>query len=438
MRKRRRLNEKCQSSTWQFTDEEASKYACYKLFNLKIVQCEKCHHYSRHPNASEDLNMNLVPNYVSICLKKQDGCKHKCIHMQIKYANLLLINCKELRHIHSHNALSIMEVKDDPANILTCLLKNCSKECDHMVSAECIKRCQRDHCKTFHQISKLGKGSFGSVWKVRTPPNQSFYKDHPFVAMKRISDDPDADTNEEIEILIKLQHKNIVKYLTSYTDDSTNDLCIIMEYCGNANLEDFIKRKLKLISESTEKFACIAIKLLASALDYIHEQGIIHRDIKPANILCDLDKQTGKVDFKLADFGLAKVMEKSKSGRRYAESYCGTEIYMSPEVLKGQMYGTPTDIWSLGAVIYFICNGGKDLFANEKDVMKWRGGVGKSILEEKMYSIYLQKIVTDMLSPEEDIRPTANQLWQKSKNLLDILMDSQPKPKSRLGAAKGH
>ena len=249
---------------------------------------------------------------------------------------------------------------------------------------------------------------------MRTPPNKSFFKEHPFVAMKRITDDPNPDTNKEVEILMKLQHKNIVKYFNAFMDDSTNDLFIIMEYCDR-NLEDGIK---EMGINTDERNVGMTICQLASALSHVHQKGIIHRDIKPANILCkNTEKDT--IILKLADFGLAKVMNKTPSGRNYAGTYCGTPIYMSPEVLKEKRYGTPTDIWSFGAVISFVCNGGKDLFTNEKDVLKWRGG--KSTLDEKEYSIYLQKIVTNMLSPEEDSRLKAYEIWKKTTNLIDVL-----------------
>ena len=129
------------TNAYKLSNEEASKYMRYKLSNFKIVECDECHHYARHPDAPDSLDIELVPKDVSVCLKKQDGCKHKCTHMSKKLANLQIISCLELRHIHSQKALNMEEVKDDNA-ILNCLLKNCSssKSCANMVSAEDIKR----------------------------------------------------------------------------------------------------------------------------------------------------------------------------------------------------------------------------------------------------------------------------------------------------------
>ena len=72
-------------------------------------------------------------------------------------------------------------------------------------------------------------------------------------------------------MMMKIQHKNIVKYLTSFSDDSTNTVCIIMEYCGNLNLRDIFQRKEFLKSLTNEKNVCLLIRNLASALHF-HQQ----------------------------------------------------------------------------------------------------------------------------------------------------------------------
>ena len=128
----------------------------------------------------------------------------------------------------------------------------------------------------------MGEGGFGSVWKMRTPPKETFFNTHRFVAMKRVVD-PDERSYTEVEMLKKLNHPNIVKYLTSYTNES-NDLCIIMEYCKIGDLKDLIESRWPQIA--TEKNIIAIIANIVDALNYIHQQGIIHRDIKPNNILC--------------------------------------------------------------------------------------------------------------------------------------------------------
>ena len=75
---------------------------------------------------------------------------------------------------------------------------------------------------------------------------------------------------------------------------------------------------------------------LANAVQYLHTQRppIIHRDLKPDNILGKRDPKKGFIHWKIADFGIARVLSKNALGEYYASSVCGTPIYMAPEVLK--------------------------------------------------------------------------------------------------------
>jgi serine/threonine protein kinase len=85
---------------------------------------------------------------------------------------------------------------------------------------------------------------------------------------------------------------------------------------------------------------------LASAVKYLHEQGIIHRDIKLENIFITED---GKV--KLGDLGMSKVLGKEDE---LISTRVGTPVYFAPEVIQNQLYSFPVDIWSLGCVFYHL------------------------------------------------------------------------------------
>ena len=144
------------------------------------------------------------------------------------------------------------------------------------------------------------------------------------------------------------------------------------------------------------------------ALEYIHYKGIIHRDIKPDNILCDFNGVQADcglglwTNLKLADFGIAKVMNRAHLGRQYARTQIGTPIYMSSEALKGERYGTSTDIWSLGATISYVCNQGKHLFNTQEAIKNWPGG--RSTLDRNKYCIEIRQLTADMMNPLERLR----------------------------------
>ena len=138
----------------------------------------------------------------------------------------------------------------------------------------------------------LGKGAFGKVFKAID------VKTGTTVAVKLIKivngKIPDEDRNE-IKLLKRVKHPNIVKYLD---DLITNDyLCIVTEYLESGSLQSIYK-KYGLMSE--EYYSKIMFQVL-SGLQALHEAGILHRDLKAANLLSD---SHGNV--KITDFGVSE------------------------------------------------------------------------------------------------------------------------------------
>ena len=86
---------------------------------------------------------------------------------------------------------------------------------------------------------------------------------------------------------------------------------------------------------------------MCRGLEYLRGKNIIHRDLKCANVLITKDGV-----LKIADFGLSKVLAGSK---KMANTYCGTPLYSSPEVLNFESYTFTSDIWSLGIILYHVC-----------------------------------------------------------------------------------
>lgn len=78
-----------------------------------------------------------------------------------------------------------------------------------------------------------------------------------------------------------------------------------------------------------------------------HMQGIIHRDLKANNIFLS----SGGI-LKLGDFGISKALGEQQAAR----TMVGTPYYMSPEILKGKLYDSKTDVWALGCVLYEMCS----------------------------------------------------------------------------------
>jgi calcium-dependent protein kinase len=148
---------------------------------------------------------------------------------------------------------------------------------------------------------------------------------------------------EEVQILTKLDHPNIVKYYETYIDEKY--IYLVMEYIGGGELfEKIAQQKNQVFSEP---MAAEYMKKLFGALNHMHAQGVVHRDIKPENIM--LSKED---ELKLIDFGLSKRQQ----GNKKLKTIAGTPYYMAPEVLDGQ-YDSKCDCWSLGVLLYVFMSG---------------------------------------------------------------------------------
>ena len=158
----------------------------------------------------------------------------------------------------------------------------------------------------------------------------------------KLSDNIDC-IMEEVAILNKLDHPNIVKYFETY--DDTKYIYLVMEYISGCQLFDKITQQDN--QTFGEREAASYMEKLFQAINHCHAQGVIHRDIKPENIMI-----TDSGSVRLIDFGLSKASR----GNRNLTTVAGTPYYMAPEVLEG-CYAAKADIWSLGVLMYTLVSG---------------------------------------------------------------------------------
>ncbi|OMJ74356.1 hypothetical protein SteCoe_26745 [Stentor coeruleus] len=189
----------------------------------------------------------------------------------------------------------------------------------------------------------LGKGGFGKVVKAQHVSTKAQF------AIKMIAKNPSKPNqskkalNNEVSVLKKLNHENIVSYIDSFEDSSF--LYIVTELCQEKNLYEKIKKAGKL-KENTVKEILLQI---LSAVEYLHDNKIVHRDIKLENILFVSE---GSNKIKLTDFGTAANLEKNQR----VSGCCGSIFYIAPEMLEGD-YNEKIDIWSCGILAYALSTG---------------------------------------------------------------------------------
>ena len=147
-----------------------------------------------------------------------------------------------------------------------------------------------------------------------------------------------SELESEIDILSKLQHKNIVKYYGVVR--SVQSLNIILEYCIGGSVAKILETYKNLSESVIRKYT----HQILEGLEYLHSHNIIHRDIKGANILVNRDGIC-----KLSDFGGAKIMEEEINLKKQA--FKGTPNWMAPETIKELEHTRFSDVWSIGCTV---------------------------------------------------------------------------------------
>jgi len=191
----------------------------------------------------------------------------------------------------------------------------------------------------------LGQGAFGKV-KLGT----NIFSGEK-VAIKIICHSANRQPKEiqqlerEKNILLKLNHPNIVNLNKVVEDPARNKSYMIFEYVNGGELFDYIVNHGRLSEVDARKF----MRQIISAVEYCHSLLIIHRDLKPENLLLD-----DQLNIKITDFGLSNIME---PGKRF-KTFCGSLHYASPEILRGKEYlGPGVDIWAMGIILYCLVVG---------------------------------------------------------------------------------
>ena len=210
----------------------------------------------------------------------------------------------------------------------------------------------------YRVIRLLGQGGMGTVYEVEHLELGTHY------ALKTFTFDQDNDANhalkkkflEEGKLLARLKHPNLTHVFDLGFEDETQMPYFVMDLVVYADGETYTVEDIDL-KDIEEDMVYGWFKQLASALDYIHGEGIVHRDIKPSNLLVDKD-----LNVVLTDFGISRIFGQrikgeveatktmvSKTGR--GKLVLGTEHYIAPEVAAGEDATPKADAYALGVML---------------------------------------------------------------------------------------
>ncbi|XP_073056026.1 cysteine-rich receptor-like protein kinase 15 isoform X2 [Primulina eburnea] len=231
----------------------------------------------------------------------------------------------------------------------------------------------------FSVSTELGQGGFGVIYKGKLTNGQD-------IAVKRLSLDSrqgDAEFKNEVLLVAKLQHKNLVRLL-GFSIEGKERL-LVYEFVKNRSLDKFIFDPIRhndLDWETRYKIICG----ISKGLQYLHEESrlkIIHRDLKASNVLLD-----GDMNPKIADFGMARLFDVNET-QANTNKIVGTYGYMSPEYAMHGQFSAKSDVFSFGVLILEIISGKQNRsYKNGEDVedllslvwKHWRQGTAEDII----------------------------------------------------------
>lgn len=280
-----------------------------------------------------------------------------------------------------------------------------------------------DEPGTRHQI---GKGGFGIVYRgVHVTSGAA-------VAVKKIRLSTGMH-RERVRAEIEHSrlcsgHPHVVELM--HSEITNRHGYLFFGYCKGGSVGDLVRS----LGPRPEDFARTVLVQLVNALDYIHSLGLVHRDVKPGNVFLDEPEcDHRKVHVRLGDFGLARKHTPERDpAAAMMNTFCGSPMFMAPEILSRQTYGRDVDFFGLGAVVFYVVTGAPPYKSRRLDQLIEDVKLGK--VKRPRYPDTLSASARDIIDRMLAANPN---LRIESKHIVEhpFITQIEPRPPTPAAAA---
>lgn len=195
----------------------------------------------------------------------------------------------------------------------------------------------------FNVLSVLGRGSFGTVYKVSEKATGLTYAMKVLQKEQVLGQDMLRCAMAEKSVHSLVSHPFIVGLACTF--QTQRELVFVMQHCAGGSLDKLVKSEGRL----PEDVSRLYFSEVFLAIEYLHGCKVLYRDLKCENVMLD---EWGHA--MLTDFGLSR---EHAAGAQFTEKFFGPIAYTTPEVLASQPHGRPVDIYGLGVLLYEMLTG---------------------------------------------------------------------------------